>query len=122
MATSEESVSHSHRIHSTAEDKKLGSDFSLQEAQLKKEKAKAKSNFTRCRHRLLLLIENEELPSRRAVREVCEKLDNYMEITMDVILQLSDLYSSFKESEKCKAVTSELEKSESEFSAASESR
>ena len=41
---------------------------------------------------------------------------------MDVILQLSDLHSSFKESEKCKALTSELEKLESEFSATSESR
>lgn len=40
---------------------------------------------------------------------------------MDVILQLSNLYSSFKESEYCKAVTSELEKLESEFSATSDS-
>lgn len=55
------------------------------------------------------------------IREVNEKLDNYMEITVDVILQLFDLYSSFKESEKCKAVTSELEKLEREFSAASDS-
>lgn len=41
MATSEESVNNNHRNHSTGEDETLGSDFSLQEAQLKKEKARA---------------------------------------------------------------------------------
>ena len=40
---------------------------------------------------------------------------------MDVIMRLSDLYSSFKESENSKAVTLELEKLESEFSAPSNS-
>ena len=44
-------------------------DVTRLEAEFKKDKARAKSNFTRSRNKLFLLIEEQELPSRREVRD-----------------------------------------------------
>ena len=42
-------------------------EYSEMETALKKEKARAKSNFTRAKNKILSLIEGEELPRRRSV-------------------------------------------------------
>ena len=41
--------------------------------QLKQNKARTKSAFTRCRHQLLYLLDEEDLPSRRSVRSAQKK-------------------------------------------------
>ena len=54
------------------------------ETQLKKEKSKSKSSFTLYRNRLLLLIEEQELP-RSEVNSACRKMDSCMECSMEVM-------------------------------------
>jgi len=41
---------------------------------LKQQKAKDKSAFTRIKNKMLSLLDEEDYPSRREVRAVCQKL------------------------------------------------
>lgn len=95
-------------------------EYSEKETTLKREKARAKSNVIRVRNKLLAMIEEEELPSRRAVQDACSSLDSWMENAMETMASLSDLYIKHKELEKGKKVVIEMEKLEDEFSTASE--
>lgn len=61
--------------------------------ELKKDKARAKSNLTRSRNELLLLFEQPGLPSRRRVRDACQSMDMCMGIAIEVLSMFSDLYS-----------------------------
>ena len=74
-------------------------EYTEKETALKKEKARAKSNLTRAGNKLSSLLE-EEQPSRRAVQDVCSRLDIWMEHAMEVIEKLSDLYIKYAELEK----------------------
>lgn len=96
-------------------------EFQSKQTLLKKEKVRVKSNFTRSRHQLMLLLETDDLPSRRAVKEACKKLESAYVIAMEVTTSLSDLYDSYGESDNCKKVIAESEQIESEFAAASDS-
>ena len=60
--------------------------------ELKQEKAKAKSAFTRSRHKLLQLLE-DDLPSRRAVRSAQEILNKNQEMAMELLSTLSTEYA-----------------------------
>ena len=50
-------------------------DFAGLETEFKKDKARAKSNyFTRSRNKLLILFEQEDMPSRKEVRNACHSM------------------------------------------------
>ena len=93
-------------------------EYTERETALKKEKARAKSNFTRARNKLSSLLEKEQ-PSRQTVQDVCSSLDIWMEHAMEVMEKLSDLYIKYSELEKDSKVATEMEKLEIEFSEAS---
>ena len=67
--------------------------------ELKKENSKSKSSFTLYRNRLLLSIEEQDVP-RTEVNSTCRKMDSYMESSMEVMSQLSDIHIRNKESRK----------------------
>ena len=48
----------------------------------KQQKAKAKTNFTRARHKLLALIDDDHPPRRSEMPEECRKLDTALEKAM----------------------------------------
>ena len=52
-----------------------------------------KSNFTRSRNNLLLLVEEQYMPSRRAVKEACRKMNSCLELVMEVLTNFSDFYA-----------------------------
>ena len=90
-------------------------DAAMMETEFKKDKAGAKSNFTRSRNKLLLLVEEQAMPSRTGVRDACQKMDTCMEIAMEVLAKFSDFYIKNKQLKKSKIVVSEMEKIEDEF-------
>ena len=57
-------------------------DVAMLEAGLRKDKAKAKSNFTRSINNLLLMVEYQSLPSRSGIRDACHNMDMCMETVM----------------------------------------
>ena len=90
-------------------------DFKDMEAELKREKARAKWNFTRAKNKVLFLIEQQEKPGCREIQDACNKMDNTMESAMDVMTNLSELYVKNKEKEKNNKVILEMEKLDDEF-------
>ena len=78
-------------------------DVTRVEAEFKKDKVPVKSNFTRSRNKLLLLIEEQELPSRRELRDACQKMDSCLELAMDVLINFSDFYIKIEEMQKKQA-------------------
>ena len=95
-------------------------DFTDMEASLKREKARAKSNFTRLKNKVLFLIEQRELPSHQEIQDACSRMDSSMESAMDVMTSLSELYTKYKEKGKNDKVILEMEKLDDEFSTAYE--
>ena len=89
------------------------------ETELKTEKSKSKSSFTLYRYRLLLLVEEQCLP-RSEVNSACRKMDWYMESSMEVMFQLSDIYIRNKQFDKGAKIVNEMEKLEEEFLSAYE--
>ena len=59
---------------------------------LRRDKARGKSDFTRTRHRLLMLLDDEDFPSRREVRVIRERL---MTIEKCVLTTMIDLQCEF---------------------------
>ena len=55
-------------------------DATMMKTEFKKDKARTKSNFTRSRNKLQLLVEEQTLPSRTGVRDACQKMDTCVEI------------------------------------------
>ena len=60
-------------------------DIAMLDVEFRKEKAKAKSNFTKARSNLLLMVKCQNLPSRRGVRDLCHNIDMCMEIVMKLL-------------------------------------
>ena len=83
---------------------------------LKHQRAKDKSAFTRIKHKLLSLLDEEDYRSRREVKAVCQKLCEVQERTMSTMEELSQEYLSSKEKEKRKNLTGEMDKLKAEFS------
>ena len=71
-------------------------DFMDMEAKLKREKFRAKSNFTRAKNKVLFLLDQPEKPGHREIQDACNKMDNTMESAMDVMTNLSELYAKNK--------------------------
>ena len=68
-------------------------DATQLENQFKKDKCRTKSNFTRSRNSLLLLVEEQDMPSRRTVKEACRKMDSCLEFVTEVLTIFSDVYT-----------------------------
>ena len=85
------------------------------EVQYKKDKSKTKANFTRARNSLLMLLEEQDLPSRREVKGACDKMDSCMELAMKVLENFSDYYIQNGNLQKGQKIVNEMEKIEEEF-------
>ena len=85
------------------------------ENHFKKDKCRTKSNFTRSRNNLLLLVEEQDMPSRRAVKEACRKMDSCLELVMEVLTHFLDFYTKNGELQKDKKIISEMEKNEEDY-------
>ncbi|XP_070547929.1 structural maintenance of chromosomes protein 4-like [Ptychodera flava] len=81
---------------------------------LKQQKAKAKSTFTRSRHQLLQLLE-EELPSRQEVKRFRENLNTAQEKAMEVMTLLSNEYFKRKDNKNGQKVGQEMDILEKQF-------
>ena len=76
---------------------------------LKQEKAKDKSAFTRTKNKLLQLRDEEDYPSRREVRTAaCWKLCEVQERAMETMGKLSEEYLRLKEREIRRKLGDEL--------------
>ena len=85
----------------------------------KKDKARAKSNFTRSQNRLLLLLEEHDTDSRISIIEARKKLEGCLEIALDILENFSDFYTRQKEHKKCERIVGEMLRIEEDFDAAS---
>ena len=83
--------------------------------ELKQLKSRAKSSFTRSRHQLLQLLEEEDLPSRRQVRNAQRNLNAKQETAMEILARLSDKYRHLNDRNSRKKVSQEMKKMEDEF-------
>ena len=93
-------------------------DVAILEAELMKDKAKAKSNFTRSRNNLLLMVKYEKLTSRSRIRDACHHMDFCMETVMEVISNFTTFHIKHKDLQKANVGVSEMEKIETDFYAA----
>ena len=93
-------------------------DVAMLEAEFRKEKAKGKSNFTWSLNNLLLIADSKNLPSRSKVCDACHSMDLCMEIVMECLSNFTSFYIKIKELQKAYVVVSEMEKIETDFSAA----
>ena len=94
-------------------------EYTEREAMLRSEKGRAKYNLTRAQNKLSSILGEPELPSRRTVQDACSSLDICMDIAMEVITSLSELYSSVKDFEKERKVSTEMDMIIDEYAAAS---
>ena len=85
----------------------------------KKDKARAKSNFTRSQNRLLLLLEEQDTDSRISIIEARKKLEGCLEIALDILKNFSDFYTRQKEHKKCERIVGKMLRIEEDFDAAS---
>ena len=94
----------------------IGTNNIEKETELKKQKSKSKSksSLTLYKNRLLLLIEEQGLP-KSEVNSACRKMDWYMESSMEVMSQLSDIYIRNKQFDKDAKIVNEMERIEEEF-------
>ena len=75
----------------------------------KKDKARAKSNFTRSQNRLLLLLEEQDMDSRISVIEARKKLESCLEIALDILENFSDSYIyQTKRTLKCEHIVGDV--------------
>ena len=72
------------------------------ENQFKKDKCRTKSNFTRSRNNLLLLVEEQDMPSHRAVKEAYRIMDSCLELVIEVLTIFSEFYTKNWELQKDK--------------------
>ena len=61
--------------------------------ELKRQKARKKSGFTKARRAMLILLD-EDLPSKREIRSQQQKVEVYQEEAMSVIEALMDMYTA----------------------------
>ena len=63
-------------------------------------KAKAKSEFTKHRHHLLVVIQDKEV-TVEAISEICDISEKSEQETMDTMLRLSEKHKGGKDSKSC---------------------
>ena len=86
----------------------------------KQNKARQKSSFTRIKNKLLRMVDEQDYPSRREIKEMCQQLSDAQERAMETMTRLSIEYLLLKDREKRKKVVEEIDKLELEFSEANE--
>ena len=86
----------------------------------KQDKARQKSSFTRIKNKLLRMLDEQDYPSRREIKEMCHQLSDAQERAMETMHRLSMEYALLKDREKRKKVVEEMDKLELEFSEANE--
>ena len=86
----------------------------------KQDKARQKSSFTRIKNKLLRMVDEQDYPSRREIKELCQQLSDAQESAMETMTRLSMEYALLKDREKRKKVVEEMDKLELEFSEANE--
>ena len=70
------------------------------EAEYKKDKAREKSSFSRAKNRLIGLLDQQELPSRNEVQDVCRRMNSCAELATDVLTNFSEFYIRINEMQK----------------------
>ncbi|CAB4042746.1 Nucleotide-binding oligomerization domain-containing 2, partial [Paramuricea clavata] len=83
--------------------------------ELKYQKARAKTAFTKARNQLLNLLDEEECPNRKQIREIRRKLNEKQEQAFAAIDALACEYSSRTDRSALRKTTEEIEKLEMEF-------
>ena len=83
--------------------------------ELKYQKARAKTAFTKARNQLLNLLDEEECPNRKQIREIRRKLSDKQEQAFAAIDALACEYSSRTDRSALRKTTEEIEKLEMEF-------
>ena len=91
------------------------------EIQFKKDKARVKSNFTRSRNKVLNLFDQDDVPSRKDVRQARQNMDNCEAIAIEVLSNFADFYTKYSEVQKSKLIVREMDRIEEDFYATSES-
>ena len=86
----------------------------------KQDKAGQKSSFTRIKNKLLRMLDEQDYPSPREIKEMCHQLSDAQERAMETMHRLSMEYALLKDREKRKKVVEEMDKLELEFSEANE--
>jgi len=71
--------------------KKVSEQSNSEIEKLKQSKSRSKAGFTRARHSLLQLLD-EDLPSRKQLREARHDLSSLLDKAMDIMSSLSDKY------------------------------
>ena len=84
-------------------------------ATLKQKKTSAQSSFTRTRHKFEELL-NEDLPSRRKVKEYQKKIDEQLQQVIILLTELSVLYEQSKNLDGQNRVVDKMEKIDTEYS------
>ena len=85
--------------------------------ELKRQKARKKSTFTKAKRAMLILLD-EDLPSGREIRSQQPKVENCQEEAMGVTEALMDMYTAVEEQESVKKINEELETLENECTSA----
>ena len=85
--------------------------------EIKQTKSRSKAVFTRDRNCLVRLLE-EDLPSRRKVRELLEKMNEKYGKYLEDLTNLSDYYSKIGDRKKANSIMDELEEAEEAFTSA----
>ena len=81
----------------------------------KQDKARQKSSFTRIKNKLLRMLDEQDYPSWREIKEMCHQLSDVQERAMETMHRLSMEYALLKDREKRKKVVEEMNKLELEF-------
>ena len=82
--------------------------------ELKREKTRAKTDFTKCRRCLLVLIQSEEVPVAE-IKQAYEVLDEALDSAMNIMVRLSEIYLANRDRLK---YGEEIEKIKTEYSEA----
>ena len=95
----------------------VATNIKQQIEELKRQKARKKSAFTKARRAMLILLD-EDLPSRREIRSQQQKVEDCQEKAMSVMETLIDMYTAVGDQESVKKINEELETLERECTSA----
>ncbi|XP_048256637.1 uncharacterized protein LOC125382165 [Haliotis rufescens] len=81
----------------------------LKIAQLKKQKTAAKSALTKAQNKMLSMIDQEDLPTRKAVRDEIDKVSSLQAKAVDLLYDLSKAYDQHGDYENAKKTCKEID-------------
>ena len=83
--------------------------------ELKQQKARAKTVFTRARSQLLVIVQQDNVNTDE-IKERCEALDMAQEEAMDIMARLLDRYMAVKDNKNSERLSQEIDNIEIEYS------